>query len=155
LGHLVTSVEGLGRSYEVLGALEGLASGSGITLQARKLLAELDQLPSEGPSADQVFAAARQGEGWARQVVDQAIDHLSLAIGGVCTLLDPEVIVLSGGVARSADLLIEPILQRLEGSVPCRPNLVASQLGSRAAVLGAMLLVQEMVTEPTSWRDWA
>jgi hypothetical protein len=41
-------------------------------------------------------------------------------------------------VARSADLLVEPILRRLEGAIPVLPRLVVSSLGLRAAVMGAI-----------------
>jgi glucokinase len=62
-------------------------------------------------------------------------------------LLDPETIVLGGGVARSADLLIEPILHRLRGVVQFVPRLVASPLGRRAAAMGAIMLVLNATTE--------
>jgi hypothetical protein len=51
---------------------------------------------------------------------------------------DPEIIVLGGGVTRSADLLVEPILRRIDGSIPYTPKLVVSNLGRRAAVMGAI-----------------
>jgi predicted NBD/HSP70 family sugar kinase len=65
----------------------------------------------------------------------------------ISAVLDPQVIVLGGGVARSADMLIEPILSRLEGVIPTRPNLVQSSLGFRAAVLGAIMLVLDTTTD--------
>ena len=70
-----------------------------------------------------------------------------LAIANISATLDPEVIILGGGVARSADLLVEPILQRIEGVVPFVPHLVASPLGRRAAVMGAIMLVLNITTE--------
>jgi predicted NBD/HSP70 family sugar kinase len=97
--------------------------------------------------AADVFNAARKGEAWAQQVVCETVDYLSLAVANVSTLLDPDVIVLGGGVARSADLLIEPILQRLEGVLLFAPRLVASPLGRRAAVMGAIMLVLNATTE--------
>jgi predicted NBD/HSP70 family sugar kinase len=104
-------------------------------------------VPSEGLSAEEVCAAARSGESWAQQVIGETVDYLSLAIASVSTLLDPEVIVLGGGVARSADLLIGPILQRLEGVVPSLPRLAASSLGRRAAAMGAIMLVLNATTD--------
>jgi len=104
-------------------------------------------IPAAGLSAEDVFAAARRGESWAQRVVDETVDYLSLAIAGVSTVLDPELIVLGGGVARSVDLLIEPILKRLDGVVPYVPHLVASPLERRAAVMGAIMLVLHATTE--------
>jgi hypothetical protein len=51
---------------------------------------------------------------------------------------DPELIVLGGGVTRSADLLVEPILRRIEGAIPILPRLVVSTLERRAVVMGAI-----------------
>jgi hypothetical protein len=45
------------------------------------------------------------------------------------------------------DLLIEPILKRLDGVVPYVPRLVASPLERRAAVMGAIMLVLHATTE--------
>jgi predicted NBD/HSP70 family sugar kinase len=142
VGYLLPDVEYLGRHYNQFGALESLASGLGIAQRAQQIL-EQEKLPlhSQELSAHDVFAAAREGACWARQVVAETVDYLSLAIASISALLDPEVVVLGGGVARSADLLIDPILQRLEGTVPFVPRLVASSLGRRAAAMGAIMLV--------------
>jgi len=148
IGYLPPGLEFLGQRYDRFGALESLASGNGIAERGRQLLSqEGSPLPSEELSAEDVFAAARRGEAWAQQVVNETVDYLSLAIASVGTLLDPEVVVLGGGVARSADLLIEPILKRLDGVVPFAPRLVASPLGRRAAVMGAIMLVLHATTE--------
>jgi predicted NBD/HSP70 family sugar kinase len=66
---------------------------------------------------------------------------LAQAIAAVSLCLDPDQIVLSGGVANSADLLIDPILNRLKGVIPILPSLVSSSLGYRAGVLGAVILL--------------
>jgi predicted NBD/HSP70 family sugar kinase len=59
-------------------------------------------------------------------------------VSSVGAYFDPELIVLGGGVARSADLLIEPIVRRIEGTMPVPVPVVASELGHRATVLGAI-----------------
>jgi predicted NBD/HSP70 family sugar kinase len=63
---------------------------------------------------------------------------MAIMIASIGAYFDPELIVLGGGVARSADLLLEPILRRIEGTIPVPPRLVASTLGYRATVLGAI-----------------
>jgi predicted NBD/HSP70 family sugar kinase len=99
-------------------------------------------LVAEKPlTAESVFAAARAGEAWAQSVVAETVDYLALAVADVVALLDPEIIILGGGVSASADLLVKPILERLDGVVPYAPRLAASTLGSRAATLGAVTLV--------------
>jgi glucokinase-like ROK family protein len=148
VGYLLPGTEFLDRRYDEFGALESLASGSGIAGRARQLLKKQHlPIPPEGLDAHGIFAAARAGEDWAMQVVEETVDYLSLAIASISTLLNPEVIVLGGGVARSADLLIEPIQHRLEGRVPYLPRLLASPLGRRAAAMGAIMMVLDATSQ--------
>ena len=79
--------------------------------------------------------ALRQGEDWAKPIIEETIDYLAIGIAGVVALLDPELIILGGGVAGSADVFIEPILDRIKGAIPIKPKLIASKLGNRAVVL--------------------
>ena len=156
VGYLPPDVSYLGRRYDSFGALESIASGSGVERRARLLLQKLDlPLPAQGPSAEDVFKAARLGQGWALQVVDETVDYLAFAVAVISAVLDPEVIVLGGGMARSADMLIDPILKKLEGVIPARPNLVPSSLGFRAAVLGAIMLVLDTTTDHIIVKDMA
>jgi predicted NBD/HSP70 family sugar kinase len=61
-------------------------------------------------------------------------------------LLDPEVIIINGGVSRSGDLLIEPLKKRLKGLVPFEPRIMRSELGALAPVLGAVMMVLDATT---------
>jgi predicted NBD/HSP70 family sugar kinase len=66
------------------------------------------------------------------------VDYLALAVANLSVSFDPELIVLGGNVSPFADLLVEPILRRIDGSIPVLPRLVMSNLGMRAAVMGAI-----------------
>lgn len=154
VGYLPPGVSYLGKCYEGFGALESIASGSGVERRARQLLKELGMpMPEQGYPADAVFEAARQGEAWAARVVDEMVDYLAFAVAVVSAVLDPEVIVLGGGMAHSADLLIEPILAKLEGVIPAQPKLKPASLGFRAAVLGTIMLVLDTTTDYVSVKD--
>jgi hypothetical protein len=50
-------------------------------------------------------------------------------------------------MAKSADLLIEPILARIDGVIPLNPELVVSKLGHRAAVMGAIVEILYNTTD--------
>jgi glucokinase len=140
IGWMVPGREYLGRHYSGFGACEVEASGTGIARRARLLLAgkrsegELASLTSE-----EVFDAARKGEAWAKQVVAETVEYLAILIANVMAFYDPDIIILSGGVSRSSDLLIDPILSLVEGCVLVQPTIVVSSLGYRAGVLGAIV----------------
>ncbi len=139
IGYMLPGIQFLKKQYDQFGALELLASANGIINRASQILGA-DRTP-ENLSADLIFEMARQGENWAQQVVGEMVNYLGLAIANISVLLDPEVIVLGGGVADSADLFIGPILERLDGTIPYAPQLVASNLGRHATVMGAIMQV--------------
>ncbi|HTP07974.1 MAG TPA: ROK family transcriptional regulator [Anaerolineae bacterium] len=139
IGGMLPDRQFLGKRYEEFGVLETIASGTGIAERARQALKgrrkseELEQL-----LAEDVFDAARQGQTWAKKLIDETVDCLAVAIANLTVTFDPELIVLGGGVTRSADLLIEPILCRIDGVIPALPRLVVSSLERRAVVMGAV-----------------
>jgi len=147
LGELGWSVPGrefLGRQYVGFGALETEASGPGIENRARRLLSgEKDQQFLAELSADTVFEAARNGEAWAERCVAETVEYLAVLVANIMAFYDPDLIILSGGVSQSSDLLIQPILKLVEGCVLTQPVIVLSALGYKAGALGGLInLVQ-------------
>lgn len=148
IGYLLPGRQYLGKRYEGFGAFETLASGTGIADRAKEVLSALHpDRPLADVTAETVFAAYRQGEHWAKQVFDETVDYLALGISAVSVLFDPELIVIGGGVAGAADVMIQPILERIEGSIPIQPYLKASTLGRRAAVMGTITSTLHSTTD--------
>lgn len=139
IGNMIPGYEFLGKDYRAFGALESVASGTGIAARARELL-KASRSPEELSilQAEDVFEAARKGENWAKTIINETIDTLAIAIANLVALFDPELVVLGGGVSRSADLLIDPIQARLAIALPNPTNLVVSNLGLQATVMGAI-----------------
>jgi glucokinase len=147
VGYLLPDRSCLGKPYTGFGAFEQAAAGPGVAARARKMLAnDLPPEQLEALTSEDVFAAARQKMPWAMRVVDETVGYLAQALAAVALLYDPDVILLGGGVARSADLLIEPILAQLKGTIPFVPKIQASTLGYRAGVLGAIVTLLRMTS---------
>lgn len=142
IGYLLPSIEHFGTTYDQFGALEYFAGGLGIVRRTQQRL-EQESQPKRASlgTMEQVFQAARNGEVWAQRVVADTVDYISLSVAAVSALLDPEVIILGGHIASSADLLIQQISTRIQGVVPFAPRFVASPLGQDAAIKGASILV--------------
>jgi len=139
IGNMIPGREFLGNNYLNFGALESVASGTGIAERARQFLkSRRDPDELENLTAEDVFDAARLKQEWAWTIINETVDYLAIAICNLVASFDPELIVLGGGVSRSADLLIEPIMQRINGLIPNPPKLVVSSLGLRATVMGAI-----------------
>jgi len=139
IGHMIPGREFLGGNFTDFGALESVASGTGIAERAGNARrSQTETADIENLLSEDVFDSARKGEAWAWKIIDETVDYLAIAIADLAVSFDPELIVLGGGVTGSADLLVKPILQRIEGMIPTPPTLVTSSLGLRATVMGAI-----------------
>jgi len=126
------SDEGARRGH---GSLESVASADAIVASAKRL-------GMKGKfSAKDVFDAARTQDKRALSAVRIEAEHLARAVAAVTAVLDPELVVLGGGVGRNGDLLIAPMEKRLQKLLALRPpELVISALGDDAVVLGALAI---------------
>lgn len=139
IGNMLPGCEFLGKNYQAFGALESVASGTGIADRARLVLKNKRTAEElENLTAEDVFEAAKQRQPWAGKIIEDTVDYLAIAIANLAVTFDPEVIILGGGVSRSAEMLVQPILYRIEGTIPNLPKLVVSRLGLRAGVMGAI-----------------
>ena len=97
IGHMLPDREFLGKRYQEFGALETIASGTGIAERARQVLkGEWKPEDLERLLAEDVFDAARQGQPWARKLIADTVDCLAVAIANLAVTFDPELIVLGG-----------------------------------------------------------
>jgi predicted NBD/HSP70 family sugar kinase len=84
-----------------------------------------------------VFDLAVTGNAAARSVVDHVASRLGTAIATVCAILDPELVVLGGGIG-SSPLLLRPVRGSAAALVPITARIETSLLGERAALQGAI-----------------
>jgi predicted NBD/HSP70 family sugar kinase len=70
-----------------------------------------------------------------------------MAIATVTPMLDPELVILGGGIGRNGDLLLDPIESELRRLIPFRPRVVVSALGQDAVLLGAVATALEVARE--------
>lgn len=130
------------------GCLEQYASATGIARLARKKLAETD-IPSilrniENPTAKDIFDAAKDGDGLAKDLVEQLGRILGRALSFVSSVVDPEVFVIGGGVSKAGDILIDVIEKyyRQDAFHASRETKFAlATLGNDAGIYGAVKMI--------------
>jgi predicted NBD/HSP70 family sugar kinase len=88
-------------------------------------------------SAQEVFELAANGDGDAGAVVSHVAARLGAAIATVCAILDPELVVLGGGIGSSPQLL-RPVRGAAAALVPLTARIETSLLRERAALRGAI-----------------
>jgi predicted NBD/HSP70 family sugar kinase len=121
-----------------LGMFEEATAAGAIVRQAQKLglLASL--------SLRQIFDAAQQGDSKALALVEKERYRLALSIAAITAVLDPELIVLGGGIGQCGELLLPPLERRLQQLTPLRPRIVASKLGDDCVLLGSIATALEV-----------
>jgi predicted NBD/HSP70 family sugar kinase len=114
------------------GPFEALVSSAGILRLAHAMGV------SAAGSAAYVFAAARSGDRAAAEVVAIEARRLAHSIAAIAAVLDPQLVVLGGGIGTGAgDLLLGPVADALAAISPFSPRLAISGLGADAVVAGA------------------
>lgn len=88
-------------------------------------------------SVHEVFELAVAGSTAARSVVDHVASRLGTAIATVCAIIDPELVVLGGGIG-SSPLLLRPVRGSAAALVPITARIETSLLGEQAALKGAI-----------------
>jgi glucokinase len=148
LGHVPVAPGGRPCPCGQRGCLERYASASAI---ARRY-AELGGEP--GASAREV-AARRSVDPAANRAWQEAAEALAIAFAACTMLLDPEMIVIAGGLSAAGERLLEPVRAELAARVTWRePPLVRlSPLGGRAGLMGAAVLAWRL-TECDPTGNW-
>ncbi|WP_370942401.1 ROK family protein [Amycolatopsis sp. cg5] len=89
-------------------------------------------------TAKEVFELARDGDPNALAAVRDEAHRLAFVVCSVAAVLDPEVVVLTGGMGGNADLLAEPMREALTHITPLNPEIIAGELGPDAVLTGAI-----------------
>lgn len=131
---------------------EAYASGTGVRETAHRLLhatpnARHSQImvnhkSIEDVTTHDVIAAWKSGDPLAQEIINAWHNHIAIGLGGLVNVLDPEVIVVGGGMAQFVDF---EKLQQLtqERSMPQGIRIVPAQLGNQAGIVGAAYLALE------------
>lgn len=123
--------------YGKVGCLENHSAGIGIAAEARRHF-------KRRMTAREVALLAAQGDARARKILRDAGNYLGLALANLVSTLNPEMIVLGGGVTDAAEFMLpaaRQTMQRWAQPIAVRQTrLVCSELGGSASLLGAAKL---------------
>ena len=152
LGHVILSLNGVPCSCGNHGCLERYCSATALIRMAREAIAlhpdtlMLNMVDNDIKKieARTVIDAARASDPVASEVYATYIDQLAQAIANVVNFMDPEVIVLGGGVSKAGDFLLNPLRKAYSEYVLYRdqtmPDIKLAILGPEAGIIGAAML---------------
>jgi glucokinase len=144
VGHICVEPLGQPCGCGSRGCVEQYASATAIVRMTAELLPDRpDSLLSgrTNPTAADIFEAGKAGDELALEVFRKMGFYLGIALANLINILNPDVIVIGGGVADGWDLFIGPLrteIERRAYSEPAkRAKLVRAELGDDAGLLGA------------------
>ncbi|MDO8589530.1 MAG: ROK family protein [Armatimonadota bacterium] len=154
-GHQVVLPDGPPCTCGDRGCLESLSSGSSIAKRARRecfdwpstvLLHWVDGNPMLITSEHVSRGAAEEDE-FSSYIWNQAMNYLGIGVANVVNILNPELVVIGGGVTRAGELLFEPVRRVIEkralSGLSKIVGVVPAALGDDVAVVGAITLAME------------
>lgn len=158
VGHYIVEVNGPKCCCGRNGCLESVCSGWAIARDGREVmsaaptgcptLVQLSHNESESVNASMVFVAARAGDPACVAVIQRALNALAVTTVNLITCLDPQVVVLGGGLTRSRDIFEKyylPVVQaQMHPFFKGRCQVELSSLEGDELLLGAALLTQEV-----------
>ncbi len=133
------------------GCLEAFASGPSIVSMAEEYIkggksTKYRELANPDITPYIVSEAAKQGDRVAQKIFTIMGEYIGIGLTSVVNLLNPEKIIIGGGVADAGDILLSPIRETIaKRAIPISASaveIVSAQLGNTAGVIGASLLIK-------------
>jgi glucokinase len=143
--------------YAAVGCFESEASGGAVGRKARAHLAAgeptlmkaLVKGRAENVTARTVMEAARRRDPLARHILDAAVIYLAMGVANIISILNPEMIVIGGGLFQASELLLEPVRREFKKwAQPLAARQVRielSALGEDAGLYGAAKLAWDHI----------
>ncbi len=143
LGHVTLDMDGVPDVCDMPGSLEVQVGNCTIG----------DRGHGKFATTHELIEAVRRGDAFARQVWERSLKALAVGIGGFTNVLDPEAVIIGGGIARAGDELFGPLgelVHRYEWKV-CghEVKILPAQLGELAGAFGAAYRARNFVAGRT------
>ncbi|MDN4524872.1 ROK family protein [Fictibacillus fluitans] len=143
IGYMVTDMVKARRAdlpppHEGYGFLEQYVGGAGIVQSMKQELKGHSQLNF---SAKDVFQNAKDGDRAAVKVIDEVVDHIGFAVANMISIINPEVVLLGGGISRSADWFLPRMERTIQDFASVPAPVLPTALGENLGVVGAVSLV--------------
>ncbi|AXJ13623.1 ROK family glucokinase [Streptococcus pluranimalium] len=155
IGHMVVEPDtGFECTCGTVGCLETVASATGIVRVARRLAESYEGDSSikaaidngEDVSSKDIFEAAQGGDNFANSVVDKVCFYLGLATANISNLLNPDSVVIGGGVSAAGEFLRSRVEANFKKytfpQVRQSTQIKLAELGNDAGIIGAASLAR-------------
>jgi len=136
VGYLLIDPKYAPKSTRDHGCLEKLASYKVIVEKAREKMGKNIRVMD-------VYKTAAEGDSVALGIVKEALKFLAYGIGNISCVLDPELVIIGGGISILPPRFLEEIKINIKGIIPFVPKIEFSKLGEDGVLIGAAVKVLE------------
>ncbi len=156
-GHMIVQPNGVQCGCGAYGCIEQYASGSALMRYAKEAIAsnpakgqellDLCGVELSNLTGSALTEAAKKGNEMALAAFNKQADWLGSACASYTLLLDPQAIVVGGGVVEAGELFLTPVRSAMEKYMPFAgthllPKIIAAKFGNDAGLIGAADLVR-------------
>lgn len=155
IGHMIVGENFYNCNCGNNGCLETFASATALVKYTEKLLMEsnvnsiLSRIDNNIHRLDAklVFDCAKEGDFLANKAVDRLVKYLAIGIGNIINILDPEVIVIGGGISKAGSFLIDKLNKEIPKYIWLKSmnltKIVLAGLENDAGIVGSAMLAKE------------
>src|SRR5437867_1105328 len=156
IGHMVLEVSGPKCGCGNKGCFEALASRTAIFRKIKEavkdgqktLLTEMLGPELEDLRSGDLRKAIRRGDKFVEQVIEGAAEYTGIAVANIINLLNPEVVVLGGGVIEALEdemmaIIIETAMEYAMSGTTKGIDIIATRLGDDAGITGGAVLARK------------
>jgi len=159
IGHVPMDIEGEPCTCGNDGCMERYCSATAVIRMGRQAVL---QHPDSGlyaacggdvdaVTAKMVFDCAKEGDDVSLKVFRRYVNYLCMGLDGIIAFLDPEIIILGGGLSKAGNFLLDAVRQRLPRYLLFKTlpysRVEIARLGADAGMIGAAMLGKQLVKE--------
>ncbi|WP_394875303.1 ROK family protein [Clostridium neonatale] len=146
IGHMTVAPHGPRCNCGNVGCVEATSSGTAIAKRAHEALStkvETSLRKYENVTSYEVFVEAA-GDPVAKDIIDDAMNYLGIAVANAVSIFDPEYVIIGGGVSKAGDVVFDTVRKvvnkRCFKSMAESVKIVPAGLGTDAGLIGAVAL---------------
>ncbi len=143
IGHHVIVANGRECSCKKKGCFEAYASMRALVKQAKKLAGKNElQLDISSISGKDIYQYAKAGDSFAKNLINQQIYYLAIGISNLITILQPQIVIVGGGISAQKNYLIDPLEKKIAKNLYGNHSfsIDVASLENNAGVIGAAYL---------------
>lgn len=147
IGHMTVAPGGPRCNCGNIGCVEATSSGTAIAKRGQEALSskvETSLRKYDNITSYEVFTEAAAGDAVCKEIIENALNYLGIAVANTVSIFDPAVIIIGGGVSKAGDIVFETVRKvvdkRCFKSMAESVKIVPAGLGTDAGVIGAVAL---------------